>query len=151
MRPDNTDGRSVAVPRARARQRTDTIFMLIAALLLAALLMIVAHPARVLSQGVALIRVDVAVVAKGHRMSKLIGSSVVNDKNERIGTLDDVIAARDRVLFAVLQVGGFLGLGGKLVALPYENLRIDDEGRKIELPGATKEELQKLAEFKYRS
>jgi hypothetical protein len=54
-----------------------------------------------------------------------------------------------RALFAVLQVGGFLGLGGRLVAVPYESLTIGDNGRKITLPGASKEELQKLAEFKY--
>ncbi len=36
--------------------------------------------------GVALIKVDINVVAQGYRMSKLIGSSVVNDKNEKIGS-----------------------------------------------------------------
>jgi hypothetical protein len=50
----------------------------------------------------------------------------------------------------VLQVGGFLGLGGHLVAVPYDSLVIDDEGSKIQLPGASKDELKKLAEFKYR-
>jgi hypothetical protein len=35
--------------------------------------------------GVQLVKVDLSVVAKGYRMSKLIGSSVINDKNERSG------------------------------------------------------------------
>ena len=109
----------------------------------------VPHPG--FSQGVQLLQVDVAVVAKGHRVSKLIGSSVNNDKNEKIGTIDDIIVGRDQVLFAVLQVGGFLGIGGRLVAVPYKSLVIDDAGKKIELPGATREELQKLAEFKHRT
>jgi hypothetical protein len=36
-------------------------------------------------------------------------------------------------------VGGFLGLGGHLVVVRYDNLVIDDAGQKIVLPGATKD------------
>jgi sporulation protein YlmC with PRC-barrel domain len=95
--------------------------------------------------------VDLSVVAKGYRMSKLIGSSVINDKNEKIGTVDDVIADKDKkqLSFAVLQVGGFLGVGGHLVAVPYDSLVIDDTGQKITLPGASKDELKKLSQFNY--
>jgi sporulation protein YlmC with PRC-barrel domain len=101
--------------------------------------------------GVQLIKVDLSVVAKGYRMSKLIGSSVINDKNEKIGTVDDVIADKDKkqLSFAVLQVGGFLGVGGHLVAVPYDSLVMDDTGRKITLPGASKDELKKLSQFNY--
>jgi sporulation protein YlmC with PRC-barrel domain len=81
----------------------------------------------------------------------LIGSNVFNDKNEKIGTLDDVIADKDKkvLTFAVLQVGGFLGLGSRLVAVPYDSLVIDDKECKVTLPGATKDELKKLSEFNY--
>jgi sporulation protein YlmC with PRC-barrel domain len=101
--------------------------------------------------GVQLVKVDLSVVAKGYRMSKLIGSSVINDKNEKIGTVDDVIADKDKkqLSFAVLQVGGFLGVGGHLVAVPYDSLVIDDTGQKITLPGASKDELKKLSQFNY--
>lgn len=101
--------------------------------------------------GVQLIKVDLSVVAKGYRMSKLIGGSVINDKNEKIGTVDDVIADKDKkqLSFAVLQVGGFLGVGGHLVAVPYDSLVIDDTGQKITLPGASKDELKKLSQFNY--
>jgi len=101
--------------------------------------------------GVQLVKVDLSVVAKGYRMSKLIGSSVINDKNEKIGTVDDVIADKDKkqLSFAVLQVGGFLGVGGHLVAVPYDSLVIDDAGQKITLPGASKDELKKLSQFNY--
>ena len=100
--------------------------------------------------GVQLVKVDLSVVAKGYRMSKLIHTSVINDKNEKIGTIDDVIADKDKkqLSFAVLQVG-FLGLGGRLVAIPYDSLVIDDNGQKITLPGASKDELKKLSEFNY--
>jgi hypothetical protein len=42
-------------------------------------------------------------------------------------------------------------LGGHLVAVPFETLVIDDEGRGVQLPGASKDELKKLPEIKYRS
>jgi hypothetical protein len=60
-----------------------------------------------LAGGVALIKVDLSVVSNGYRMSKLIGATVINDK---IGTVDDVIAGKDKKLlnFSALQVGGFL-------------------------------------------
>src|ERR1700719_40382 len=103
----------------------------------------------VLSQGVELVVVDIHAVADGYRASKLIGSSIVNDQNEKIGTIEDIIIGRDRVLFAVLQVGGFLHLGGHRVAVPYQSLVLDESGSKIKLPGATQEALKNLPEFKY--
>ena len=103
--------------------------------------------------GVALVQVDLSVVGQGYRMSKLLGSGVVNDKSEKIGTLDDVISDKNKkqLDFAILQVGGFLGLGGRLVAVPYDSLVIDDKGQKVTLPGASKEALKNLAEFHYTS
>jgi sporulation protein YlmC with PRC-barrel domain len=100
---------------------------------------------------VKLVKVDLSVVAQGYRMSKLIGTGVTNDKNEKIGTVDDVIADKDKkqLSFAVLQVGGFLGVGGRLVAVPFDSLVIDDKAQKITLPGASKDELKKLSEFNY--
>jgi sporulation protein YlmC with PRC-barrel domain len=102
-----------------------------------------------LSQDVQLVKIDVSVVGKGQRASKLIGSTVTNDKNEKIGKLDDIIVDNNRVMYAVLQVGGFLGLGSHLVAVPYDSLKIDEAGKNVVLPGASKDELKKLAEFKY--
>jgi hypothetical protein len=99
---------------------------------------------------VALVVVDVVAVADGYRASKLRGTKVVNTSNQKIGELDDLIVSKDRVLFAIIEVGGFLGLGSHLVAVPYSSLQISDEGRRIVLPGATKEQLKALAEFKYR-
>jgi hypothetical protein len=122
-------------------------FATAAMLATAVLIAVGSRPAR--SQAVQLVVVDVAAVAKGYRTSKLTGSDVVNDHDERIGTIDDIIIGRDRVLFAVLQVGGFLGLGGQLVAVPYQALILDDTGDKIVLPGASRDEVKKLPEFKY--
>jgi sporulation protein YlmC with PRC-barrel domain len=108
---------------------------------------VTAKPA--ISQAVHLVKVDVSVLAQGYRVSKLIGNSVSNDKNEKVGSIDDMIVDRNKVMFAVLQVGGFLGIGKRLVAVPYDSLQIEEEGKKIVLPGASKDELKNLAEFKY--
>lgn len=118
-----------------------------AMLAIAVLIAVGPRPAR--SQAIELVVVDVTTVAKGYRTSKLTGSNVVDDHDERIGTIDDIIIGRDRVLFAVLQVGGFLGLGGRLVAVPYQSLVLDDPGGKIVLPGASRDEIKKLPEFTY--
>ena len=106
-------------------------------------------PTPVLPQDIHLVVVDVHEVAEGYRASKLIGSSVVNDQNEKIGTIEDIIIGKDKVLFAVLQVGGFLHIGGRMVAVPFQSLVLEDNGTKIKLPGATQEALKQLPEFKY--
>jgi sporulation protein YlmC with PRC-barrel domain len=99
---------------------------------------------------VALVVVDVVAVADGYRFSKLRGQTIYNSTNEKIGELDDLIIGKDRVLFAIIQVGGFLGIGSRLVAVPYASLQISQEGKHIVLPGATKEQLNALPEFVYR-
>ena len=110
-----------------------------------------AQPLR--AQAVELVFVDVAAVARGYRASKLTGSNVMNDRDEKIGTLDDLIVGQEqsRVLFAILQVGGFLGMGGRLVAVPFESLKIEARDGKITLPGASREQQKRLPEFVHRT
>ena len=99
-------------------------------------------------QTAAIMRVDPATVSTGYRASKVVGSAVVNEANEAVGTVDDLIVTPAEVIpFAVLSVGGFLGMGTKYVVVPYSALRFQD--KKIVLPGATKESLKALPEFKY--
>lgn len=129
------------------RGTTPASFRYAAALVSA--MLVSALPIPVLSQGVQLVVVDVHAVAEGYRASKLIGSSVVNDQNEKVGTIEDIIIGKDKVLFAVLQVGGFLHIGGRMVAVPFQSLVLDETGSKIKLPGATQEALKNLPEFKY--
>jgi hypothetical protein len=105
-----------------------------------------------LSQGtpqtVTIMKVDPSSLTTGYRTSKVVGSSVVNEANETVGTIDDLIVTPgEKVPFAVLSVGGFLGLGTKYVVVPYNSLKVRD--KKMMLPGATKESLKALPEFKY--
>jgi PRC-barrel domain len=79
-----------------------------------------------------------------------IGSSVINDGNETIGKIDDLLVSSDgKDPYAVLSIGGFLGMGSHLVAVPYDSLKFTD--KKFVLPGGTKEGLKMLPEFKYAS
>jgi len=95
-----------------------------------------------------LMKLDVKTVASGYRASKIIGASIVNEADENIGTVDDLIVARnDRVPYAIVSVGGFLGIGTKLVAVPMAELKIATDT--TVLPGATKEMLKALPEFEY--
>lgn len=97
----------------------------------------------------AIVRVDAANVATGQRASKLVGATVVNSDDERIGKIDDlVVNPQDKVTYAIVSVGGFLGVGTKLVAVPFDSLRTVKEAR-LMLPGATKDALKGLPEFKY--
>ncbi len=132
---------SYASPRTTVRRQ-----MLLTAVSLAAAGGLLAIPAR----GAQLVEVDEKPRAEAYRASKLIGASVVNDKDEKIGNVDDLIVTpTDRVLFAVISVGGFLGINGRLVVVSYSSLTVDDKGRKVVLPGASKEALSKLPAFHY--
>ena len=70
-----------------------------------------------------LVVVDVVQVANGYRASKLHGDTVSNPQNQKIGTLDDLIVGKDRVLFAIVEVGGFLGIGSHLSPCPTAHYR----------------------------
>jgi hypothetical protein len=94
------------------------------------------------------VSVDVGKLAMGYRASKIKGSNVYNDADAKVGAIDDLIVDRDdKVLFAVVSVGGFLGMGKHLVAVPYSALQI--QNGKMVLPGATKDALKSMPEFKY--
>jgi protein-disulfide isomerase len=93
------------------------------------------------AKGVHLVVVDIQAVDHGFQVSKLLGRSVENDKDQKIGMLEDLVVTTNHALFGVLQAGAFLGLGGHLIAIPYDSLNISEDGRKIVLAGASKEEI----------
>jgi sporulation protein YlmC with PRC-barrel domain len=99
-------------------------------------------------QTLSLMKVDPATLATGYRTSKVVGSAVYNEANEAVGTIDDLIVTpHETVPFAVLSVGGFLGMGTKYVVVPFSSLEVRD--KRMVLAGATKDSLKSLPEFKY--
>jgi len=99
-------------------------------------------------QTLSLMRVDPQSLATGYRTSKVVGSPVVNEASEVVGSIDDLIVTpSDNVPFAVLSVGGFLGVGAKFVVVPYSALEVSD--KRMMLRGATRDSLKALPSFKY--
>lgn len=130
--------------------RTIQIKPLVASSLLLAALTSYGHAyAQGAPQAITEKRTDVVQLASGYRASKLSGADVYNRNKDNIGTLDDLIVSpgADRGTYAILSVGGFLGMGKHLVAVPFNDLQIDN--RRVTLPEATKKSLEALPEFKY--
>lgn len=94
--------------------------------------------------------VDSMRLREGRRASQVIGSTVYNEANESIGEVDDLIVpAAGGQPVAVISVGGFLGIGARLVAVPYERLTHNAERDRWMLQGASKDSLQSLPAFNY--
>jgi sporulation protein YlmC with PRC-barrel domain len=92
---------------------------------------------------------ETLLIAKGYRGSKLLHADVYNDKNQKIGKVEDLIVSPDgKLSTAIIEVGGFLGLKRHRVAIPVDQLKFEDQ-KKVMLPGATKEALKALPEFEY--
>src|ERR1700675_5072659 len=72
---------------------------------------------------------EVKVVAMGwSAKKKILGKAVYNDKNEKIGVVDDLIVAPDRSLsYAIVGVGGFIGMGKHDVAIPVNQFKSEND------------------------
>ena len=92
---------------------------------------------------------EISTAQKGWSAKKdIIGKAVYNDNNEKIGDVNDVIFSRtNSASFVVVGAGGFLGMGEHDVAVPLSRIKHDND--KLILPGATKEALKKMPEFRY--
>jgi sporulation protein YlmC with PRC-barrel domain len=65
--------------------------------------------------------------------SSLIGDAVVNSAGEDLGSLKEIMIDVDegKIAYGVLQSGDFLGMGGKLFAVPFEAFRIDERNKRL--------------------
>jgi sporulation protein YlmC with PRC-barrel domain len=79
------------------------------------------------------------------RASKMIGSAVYDVQNRKIGSVDDVILNKTGKIDAVvIDVGSFLGMGGKDVAVPPSDIKTDNNRLTLD---RTKEQLQQMASY----
>jgi sporulation protein YlmC with PRC-barrel domain len=79
-------------------------------------------------------------------VSEIKGSTVRNRQREEIGDIDELLIEPEsgRVRFAILSVGGFLGLGSTRVAVPWSAFEITPQGGRITyMLDATRERLEK--------
>jgi hypothetical protein len=80
------------------------------------------------------------------RASKMIGSSVYDVQNRDIGHVKDLILGKDgKVDTVVLDVGSFLGMGGKYIAVPPTDIKTDHNRLTLD---RTKEQLQQMAQYR---
>jgi sporulation protein YlmC with PRC-barrel domain len=79
------------------------------------------------------------------RASKMIGSTVYSVQNADIGKVQDLILDRDgRVASVIVDVGSFLGMGGKDVAIRLSDIKSDNNRLTLDM---TKEQLQQAQAY----
>jgi len=79
---------------------------------------------------------------------QILGRAVYNEKDQKIGTVDDLIIAPDKAIsYAIIGAGGFVGLGRHDVAIPVSQFS-EEKGRLV-LRGATREVIKALPPFEY--
>jgi sporulation protein YlmC with PRC-barrel domain len=62
------------------------------------------------------------------RASKLVGVNVYNNNNENIGSINDLLTDKSGAIkTVVIGVGGFLGMGEHLVAVPFDKIKFVEE------------------------
>jgi sporulation protein YlmC with PRC-barrel domain len=73
----------------------------------------------------------------------IMGAAVYNENDEKIGDINDVVLSPEgKAGYFIVGAGGFLGVGSRDVAIPYD--KITRNGEKFTLPGYTKEQLKAL-------
>ena len=65
--------------------------------------------------------------------SSLTGTGITNDKGESLGDLKDLMIdlQSGNIAYAVVSFGGFLGMGNKLFALPWDAFVVDEKNEKL--------------------
>lgn len=120
-----------------------------------------ASPAPVVQDETAPVVEPAAVTAAGsfiaeqspdqHLASDWIGETVYNSADENLGDITDLLIDEDGMIRGVvLGVGGFLGIGKKLVGVPFEALRTttDENGAVTIYLDATAEQLEAALAFR---
>jgi sporulation protein YlmC with PRC-barrel domain len=78
----------------------------------------------------------------------LIGNDVFNQNNEDLGDIKEIMLdmTSGQVSYAVLSYGGFLGMGERLFAVPWDALKLDTENKRFVL-NVDKERLESAPGF----
>ena len=123
-------------------------------MILAATILLVATSATVpvfaqgAEQSVSLTEVEPLTLEKGYRSTRIVGSAVYNDAKQGIGKVDDlIITDKDTIPYAVLSVGGFLGIGEHRVVVLASSLEVVDG--LITLHDGSKASLKALPSYAY--
>jgi len=84
------------------------------------------------------------------RSDWLVGADVVSEAGEQVGTVNGLLVGPDGSLeAAVLEVGGFLGIGGKLIAVDWSEFDVAMDAREVTI-ALSEEQADNAPEFTYR-
>ena len=81
------------------------------------------------------------------RADELIGKNVVNARGQTVGEIEDIVIDNNKAVMAVVSVGGFLGMGDKDVAIPFDQLRMNERNA-ILMSEANEDALKQLPAYK---
>ena len=105
----------------------------------------IAMAAGVLALSTAANAADQMIQSNELRASKIIGSNVYNRNNEKIGSVQDsILGTGGKVDYVVVDVGTFLGMGGKNVAVEMGQIKTDHERLTLQM---TKNQLQQAPNY----
>jgi putative membrane protein len=79
-------------------------------------------------------------------IEELLGASVVNAEGDEVAEIEDVVIGQGDQYFAILSVGGFLGIGDKKVAVPLDQLQLGEDEAYL-MSAETEEQLEQLPEY----
>jgi putative membrane protein len=80
------------------------------------------------------------------RAEEVIGSTVVNANGDEVAEIEDIVIDQDQAQYAILSVGGFLGIGEKNVAVPLDQLQLGEDETYL-MSADTEEQLEQLPEY----
>jgi len=78
---------------------------------------------------------DFRMAPRWQKANDLINKKVTNSGSENLGKLEDIVVDPNsgRILYGVLSFGGFLGMGDKLFAIPWQSLQLAADGNAFTL------------------
>jgi sporulation protein YlmC with PRC-barrel domain len=90
----------------------------------------------------------VSTLNQANKASNLIGMDVRNEQNEKLGDIKDLVVDlhTGKIAYAVLSVGGFLGIGDKYIAVPPSQFSVAQDGKALIL-NADKAKIQAAPGF----
>ena len=79
-------------------------------------------------------------------LEEVLGASVVNAEGDEVAEIEDVVLGEGDQYYAILSVGGFLGIGDKKVAVPLDQLQLGEDEAYL-MSGETEEQLEQMPEY----